>query len=344
MSQVSTSLTQLLGIEYPIIGGPMYPCSNPELVAAVSAAGGIGVVQPISLTYVHKHGFREGLRYIRSLTDRPIGLNVLVEKSSNQYLKKNMEWVDIALEEGVRFYITALGNPGWVVKRLEGSGSAVFHDVTALNWAKKALDAGVNGLICVNNRAGGHAGDESPEQLLRSMRDFRVPLVCAGGIGDHANLKYALNLGYSGVQIGTRFIASVECNAHDDYKRAILDAEESDIVLTRKLTGVPISIINTDFMRKRGAEMGKVGNFLLAHPRSKHLLRSLMMLRSLWELKRSMARGASYKEYFQAGKSVASIKHIDTVAQIIRNLAGDQLAGTTPALDVSQPIECEGFH
>lgn len=326
MSRSTLPLTQMLGIKYPIIGGPMYPCSNPELVAAVSAAGGIGVVQPISLTYVHKHGFREGLRFIKSFTDRPIGLNVLVEKSSRHYFKKNMEWVEIALEEGVRFYITALGNPSWVVRRLEGSGSLVFHDVTALSWAKKAIDAGVNGLICVNRRAGGHAGDLSPEQLFQAMSGFKVQLICAGGIGDHRAYRDALAIGYHGVQVGTRLIASFECTAHADYKRAILDAEEADIVLTRRLTGVPVSIINTSFMKKKGLEINKLSQFLLEHPRSKHWLRSLLMLRSLWQLKRSLADGAAYREYFQAGKSVGGIKSIESVAHIIQSLAEGQIA------------------
>ena len=89
----------------------MYPCSNPELVAAVSEAGGIGIVQPISLTYVHGHDFREGLRLIRRLTSKPIGMNALIEQSSKAYHERMERWVDIALEEGVRFFVTSLGNP-----------------------------------------------------------------------------------------------------------------------------------------------------------------------------------------------------------------------------------------
>ena len=110
-----TPLTHHAGIQLPLICGPMYPCSNPELVAAASDAGAIGVVQPLSLTYVHGHDFREGLRLIKSITDRPIGLNALIEASSKRYHNKMVEWIDIALEEGVRFFITSLGKPRWVV-------------------------------------------------------------------------------------------------------------------------------------------------------------------------------------------------------------------------------------
>jgi nitronate monooxygenase len=320
MTQQHSFLTQHLGIEHPIICGAMYPCSNPELVAAVSEAGGVGVVQPISLTFVHKHQFREGLRYIRTLTQRPIGLNLLIEKSSKKYLEKNKEWLGIALEEGVKFFITALGNPDWVVRRVEGSGALVFHDTTDKIWAKKAVDAGVHGLVCVNNRAGGHAGQISPEKLYNDLAPLGLPLVCAGGIGDAESYRAALKLGYQGVQLGTRFIASTECSAHSDYKQAIVNAEAADIILTRKLTGVPVAVINTKFMRERGSEVGGVAKFLLDNPRTKHFARMFYSVRSLFELKQSLNKGADYKEYFQAGKSVAGIDRVESVASIIQGL------------------------
>ena len=320
MTQHPSFLTQHLGIEHPIICGAMYPCSNPELVAAVSEAGGIGVVQPISLTFVHKHKFREGLRYIRKLTQKPIGLNLLVEKSSKKYLEKNKEWLEIALEEGVKFFITALGNPDWVVRRVEGRGALVFHDTTDKIWAKKAVDTGVHGLICVNNRAGGHAGQISPEKLYADLAPLGLPLVCAGGISDAASYRAALQMGYQGVQLGTRFIASTECSAHADYKQAIVNAEAADIILTRKLTGVPVAVINTKFMRERGAEVGGVAKFLLDNTRTKHFARLLYSVRSLFELKKSLNKGGDYKEYFQAGKSVAGIDRVESVASIIQGL------------------------
>ncbi len=314
---VGPKITDLLKIRYPIIGGAMYPCSNPELVAAVSAAGGIGVVQPITLTFVNRYDFRKGLQYIRKLTPHPIGLNLLIEKSSQKYLEKNQEWLDIALEEGLRFFITALGNPDWVVRRVEKEGGIVFHDVTTRDWAKKAMDGGVKGLICVNSRAGGHAGEEKPQDLLRHLREFNVPLVCAGGIGDRNAYEAALALGYSGVQIGTRFIATKECTAHDDYKAAILAAEEDDIILTKKITGVPVAVINTGYMKARGAETSAVAKFFLDNPGTKHWARMFFSLRSVWQLKQSWGKGGDYKEFYQAGKSVGGIKSIESVAEII---------------------------
>ena len=115
----------------------MYPCSNPELVAAASQAGGLGVLQPISLTFVHGYAFRTGIRKIRSLTDRPIGMNALIEQSSKIYRRRMEEWIDVSLEEGVRFFVTSLGKPDWVVQRVEPVGGRVYHDVTERKWAQK---------------------------------------------------------------------------------------------------------------------------------------------------------------------------------------------------------------
>jgi len=224
-NQYTNEFTRLLAIESPIICGAMYPCSNPELVAAASEAGGIGIVQPISLTYVYGYDYRAGLQYIRSLTGKPIGVNMLVEGSSGTYRKRLEEWMEISLEEGVRFFVTALGNPRWVVDKASQVGGIVFHDATNATHAKKALDNGVDGFICVNNRAGGHAGGLTPQALYDEISPLGMPTICAGGVGDRHAFHEALKIGYLGVQMGTRFIASKESAAHDDYKNAIIEAE-----------------------------------------------------------------------------------------------------------------------
>ena len=208
---LDTALTAHTGIAVPLICGPMYPCSNPELVAAVSEAGGIGIVQPVSLTYVHGHDYREGLRLIRSLTDRPVGMNALIESSSKTYHERMIGWVETALEEGVRFFVTSLGKPRWVVDRVEAAGGVVYHDVTERKWALKARDSGVHGLIAVNRRAGGHAGPRGAEELLDELHDLGLPVVSAGGVGAPQEFADALSMGYAGVQMGTRFIATQEC-------------------------------------------------------------------------------------------------------------------------------------
>jgi nitronate monooxygenase len=316
-----TAFTRHAGIEVPLVCGAMYPCSNPELVAAVSEAGGIGIVQPISLVYVFRHDFRAGLRHIRELTTKPIGMNVIVEKSAKAYEERMQLWVDVALEEGVRFFVTALGNPRWVVDRVHAAGGFVYHDVTERKWAEKALAHGVDGLVCVNRDAGGHAGRKSAAELIGEIGDLGVPLLCAGGVGDETAFAEALRLGYAGVQMGTRFIATAECAVHDDYKRAILGATRDDIVLTDKLSGVPCAVIRTPYVDRIGLRAGPLARVLLRGRRTKHWMRTFYSAKALWQLKRASLQGISYKDYFQAGKSVGGIRQVEPAGEIVRRYA-----------------------
>ncbi len=304
---LSTPLTAHAGIEVPLICGAMYPCSNPELVAAVSEAGGIGIVQPISLTYVHGHDFREGLRLIRRLTPKPIGMNALIEQSSRAYHERMSRWIDIALEEGVRFFVTSLGNPRWVVERVGPVGGVVYHDVTERKWADKGLAGGVRGLIAVNRRAGGHAGPRSAEELIDELGPLGVPLICAGGIGDPADFVAALRMGYAGAQLGTRFIATPECHASTAYKEAILRASEADIVLSERITGVPVAVIRTPFVERMGLKAGPIARWMLRGRRTKHWMRTIYALKSLWQLKRASLDESGERDYWQAGKSAGKI-------------------------------------
>lgn len=314
---LETPFTRQVGIAYPIICGAMYPCSNPELVAAASDAGAIGIVQPVSMTYVYGHDFREGLRLIKRLTPRPFGMNALIEQSSQMYRQRVEKWIDIALEEGVRFFVTSLGNPKWVVERTAQVGGIVYHDVTEAKWAKKAIDGGVHGLIAVNNVAGGHAGGRSPEALLDELRPFGLPIICAGGVGDREGFRRVMAMGYAGVQMGTRFIATTECLAHPDYKQAIVNAEAKDIVLTERLTGVPVAVINNEYVRHLGTRAGPVARYMLRHPKMKHWVRNYYALTSLRRLKKSSLTSAGAKEYWQAGKSVAGIHDVRSVREIV---------------------------
>jgi len=295
----------------------MYPCSNPELIAAVSEAGGMGIVQPLSLVFVHRYEFREGLRRIKALTDKPVGFNVITEKSSKKYQERMSQWLDIALEEGIRFFVTSLGNPRWVVDRVTPMGGVVYHDVTERKWAQKALDSGVHGIICVNNRAGGHAGPQQAQELYDEMADLGVPLVCAGGISTPEEYLKVLAMGYDGVQMGTRFIATEECNAHQDYKNAIVEATAEDIVLTEKISGVPVAVIKTPYIERIGTKANWIARWFLRHPRFKHWMRALYSLLAVWQLKRASKEGAGYKDYWQAGQSVDGIDRVESAGAIV---------------------------
>jgi nitronate monooxygenase len=318
---LATRLTRELGIELPVIGGAMYPCSNPELVAAVSEAGGIGVLQPVSLTYVHGHDFRDGLRYMRTLTQKPLGMNALIEGNSRIYRERMTKWMDIALEEGVRFFVTSLGKPDWVVRMAEQAGARVYHDVTERKWADKAVDAGVHGLIAVNDRAGGHAGPRSPEQLLDELGPMGLPLVCAGGIGDPTAFARVMALGYDGVQIGTRLIATTECTASDAYKAAIVRAGEEDIVLSERITGVPLAVIRTPYVERIGTRASWFARRMLKGRRTKHWMRTWFAVRSAMQLRKASLDPSATQDYWQAGRSVAGVQEVQSVAEVLRGFA-----------------------
>ena len=318
---IQTKFTDHAGVEYPIICGAMYPCSNPELVSAASNGGGLAIMQPVSLTYAHGWDLRKGIKYIKSMTNKPFGFNALIEKSNKKHIERMSVWIDIALEEGIRFFVTSLGKPDWVCEKVHAVGGVVYHDVTTRHWAKKGKDSGVDGLICVNNRAGGHLGDQSKEQMFEELHDMNLPLICAGGVGGEDELNDALRLGYDGVQMGTRFIATDECNTSDNYKRAIIEANEEDISWTKRISGVPISVIKTKNFRQENSWLVRK----LLSGKFKHLARTFINSISYWRLKsikQSDEKNGSPKstELYSAGKSVGAIDNTVSATVIMREL------------------------
>ena len=320
-NNINTRLTEQANIKFPIICGAMYPCSNPELVAAAAEGGGMAVMQPVSLTYVHGWDLREGIQYIKTLTAKPIGFNALIEKGSKKYMDRMSSWIDIALEEGIRFFVTSLGKPDWVAERVHQVGGFVYHDVTNRHWAKIGVDCGVDGLICVNNRAGGHLGPASMESIYAELSDLKVPLVCAGGIGSEKELSEAINIGYDGVQMGTRFIATTECNTPEDYKDAIIKASEKDIVATERISGVPISVIKSTNFKSENSWLIKK----LLNSRFKHTVRMLINFNSFIRLK-YLSKGDSSKNldkkklFYSAGKSVETVEDIESATVVMKRL------------------------
>ena len=324
---IQTKFTDHAGVQYTIICGAMYPCSNPELVSAASNGGGLAIMQPVSLTYAHGWDLREGIKYIKSMTDKPFGFNALIEKTNNKYIERMSVWIDIALEEGLRFFVTSLGKPDWVCEKVHAVGGVVYHDVTNRHWAKKGKDNGVDGLICVNNRAGGHLGDLSKEQMIEELHDMDLPLICAGGVGGEDELSDALRLGYDGVQMGTRFIATDECNTSDNYKRAIIEAKEEDISWTKRISGVPISVIKTKNFRQENSWLVRK----LLSGKYKHLARTFISIISYWRLKsikQSDEKNGPPKstELYSAGKSVGTIDNTVSATVIMREL-GESING-----------------
>ncbi len=305
------------GARYPIIGGAMYQISSPNLVAHMARAGILGEIQPVSFTFTHRTPLPEAFEIMQTISPGPYGINVLVE-GTDEHRRQGLAWLDIALAHGCRFITTALGKPTAIVERAREYGAVVYHKVTNLGHARRAIEAGVDGLIAVNSRAGGHAGAFTKEELFIQLTPFGVPLICAGGIGDEHAFCEALQLGYAGVLMGTRFIASKEAPAPETYKRAIIGASEDDIISTPKVQiGVPLAVIRTPGIARLGTTFSPVEQFMLQTPNRKRWLRRWYSLASgqPWE---KIKRGQFSEEaLWSAGKSVTGITAIEEIGEIV---------------------------
>jgi nitronate monooxygenase len=317
---MSTNTQQFLadtGAKTPVVCGPMYPGSNPELVAAVSEAGGLGVVQPVALTSLYGHDFREGLQLIKQLTERPFGVNFTIFGGANKkYHEQMQEWMQISIEEGIKFFLTSLGKPDAVVKAAKEHGIVVYHDVPNKKVALAMRDSGVDGLNCINWRGGGQTGIQAAEQFMEELHDIKIPLICAGGIGNADDFKQALELGYAGVQLGTRFLATNECMITDSYKQAIVDSSEQDIVWTNKIAGNNSSVIKTDDIMKGGLRTGPVINYMLRKPSLKKYARMWLMSKGIRNY--SKTAFSDDVKFWQAGKGLGNIKSVESVADVLQ--------------------------
>ena len=308
------------GAKKPVVCGPMYPGSNPELVAAVSDSGGFGVVQPVALTSLYGHDFREGLQLIKQLTDKPFGVNFTIfGGANNKYHEQMKEWMEISIEEGIKFFLTSLGKPDSVVKTAKEHGIKVYHDVPNKKVALAMRDSGVDGLNCINWRGGGQTGIQAAEQFMEELHDIDMPLICAGGIGNAKDFKQALKLGYAGVQLGTRFLATNECMITDSYKQAIVDSSEDDIVWTNKIAGNNSSVIKTDDIMRGGLQTGPVINYMLRKPSLKKYARMWLMSKGIRNY--SKTAFSDDVKFWQAGKGLGNITSVESVADVMKKFS-----------------------
>lgn len=306
---ISTAFTKLFNIQYPIIAAPMFLVSNSNMVVAASQAGGIGTFPALNYRPIEK--YREALREIKKKTTKPIGVNIIVQSSN----KAREQHLDIALEEGVELIITSLGSPRDIIKKTRGTKTKVFCDVIGLEHAKKVADLGADGLIAVGSGAGGHAGDISLFALIPYLKkNIDLPLIAAGSIVNGSTMLAAMSLGADAVYMGTRFIASKESPASDDYKRAIVESGCDKIVNTDKVDGFPGNFIRTPLLEKLGIEPGFMESVLRQNQKFKRYLSLYRAGRALFGSPESKA---SYKNIFSAGHGVGLIDEVISIQEII---------------------------
>ncbi|WP_394349561.1 enoyl-[acyl-carrier-protein] reductase FabK [Propionispora hippei] len=213
-----------------------------ELAAAVSNAGGLGV---IGAGHMPPDALRSEIVKAKSLTNKPFGVNIML---MSPFVKEVMQ---VVIEERVPVITTGAGNPGEYIPALKEIGSKVIPVVASVALAKRLERVGVDALIAEGMESGGHVGEVSTMALIPQIVDaVSIPVIAAGGIGDARGVVAALALGAQGVQIGTRFVASVECTAHDNYKEAVIRAKERSTVLTGVTTGHPVRVIANKLTRE----------------------------------------------------------------------------------------------
>jgi enoyl-[acyl-carrier protein] reductase II len=232
---ITTKICNLLNIKYPIFQGGMAQISDACLAAAVSEAGGLGVIAAGNNT---PEELKTELDKIRLLTDKPFGVNVML---LNTYSK---EISNLLAEEKVPIIITGAGNPGVYMKMWKEAGIKVIPVVPSVAYAKHLEKIGADALICEGTESGGHVGEITTMCLTPQIVDaVSIPVIAAGGIADGRGIVAALSLGAQGVQVGTRFLAAKECNVHQRYKDRVIKANDTDTAVTGRVTGHPVRVL-----------------------------------------------------------------------------------------------------
>jgi len=239
---IRTRLCEMLGIEYPILQGGMAWVSEARLAAAVSEAGGLGI---IGTGNAPADWAREQIRLAKSLTDKPFGVNVMLLSPFAEDVLR------VVLEEGVAVVTTGAGNPGKYVPALQAAGTRVIPVVASVALAKRLERTGVDAIIAEGMESGGHIGEVTTMALVPQVVDaVSVPVIAAGGIGDGRGMAAAFALGADGVQMGTRFVCAEECTVHPNVKAAIVKARDRDTVVTGRPTGHPVRCLHNKLTRQ----------------------------------------------------------------------------------------------
>lgn len=239
---MNTRITQLLGIEYPILQGGMAWIAESTLASAVSNGGGAGIIAGGSAPIDY---LREQIRKTKSLTDKPFGVNIMLMSPNADDLAQ------LVIDEKVPFVTTGAGNPAKYIKAWKDANIKVIPVVSTVNLAKRMERSGADAIIAEGTESGGHIGDNTTMCLVPQVVDaVSVPVIAAGGIADGRGVAASFMLGAEGVQVGTRFLASEEVQINSVYKELVIKAKDTDNIVTGRFTGHPCRNIKTKFSKK----------------------------------------------------------------------------------------------
>lgn len=239
---IKTPVCDLLNIEYPIFQGGMAWIADGRLAAAVSNAGGLGIISAMNAGSDY---LREQINICRSLTKKPFGVNVMLQSPHIP------EIAELLCEEKIPVITTGAGNPAKYMESWIAAGSKVIPVIASVSMAKKVIRAGACAVVAEGGESGGHVGDMTTMALIPQVVDaVDAPIIAAGGIGDGRGVAAALMLGAEGVQLGTRFLVAKECSVHENYKKKVLSASDISTIVTGKRLGHPVRSIKSPYSRE----------------------------------------------------------------------------------------------
>jgi len=309
------NLTEILGVKYPIIMAPMFLVTNTKMMIAALNCD-IAACIP-ALNYRTDEELRNAIKEMREKTNSTaLGINLIVNKS-NIKLRKQLE---SCLDLEVDFIITSLGSPKEIIQKCKAKGIKVFCDVINLEMALKVQNLGANGIIAVNNSAGGHLGKLSAKEMMNEFKDeINIPIISAGGVGTKNGLETKINLGFSGVSIGSPFIACEEADISLEYKQACVDYGRNDIVISTKLSGSPCTVINTPYVKKAGTKQNWLEKILSKNKSLKKWVKMITFLKGMKSFEKA-AFSSNYNAVWCAGTSIEYTTKILPVKDIIKRL------------------------
>ena len=297
---MKTRITELLGIEYPIIQGGMAWVAEYHLAAAVANAGGLGLIGAASAP---PEVVREQIREAKKLTDRPFGVNVMLMNPNAP------EVAQIVIEEGVKVVTTGAGNPGRFIPMWKEAGVKVIPVVASVAMAKMMERAGADAVVAEGTESGGHIGDQTTMTLVPQVVDaVDIPVIAAGGIADARGFAAAFMLGAEAVQMGTRFVTAKESIVHPNYKERIIKAKDIDSEVTGRSTGHPIRVLRNPMaraylkMEKDGATLDELERLTLG------------------SLRKAVIDGDVKNGSLMAGQSAGLIKQENTCREIMEEI------------------------
>ena len=313
---MSAKLTELLNIKHPIIQAPMFLVSNTSMVIEAMDSGIAGCIP--ALNYRTLDELRVAIKELKEAKPEggSFGFNLIVNKSNVKYKGQ----LEVLCEEGCDFIITSLGSPEETIKQAHKADIKVFCDVVDLKFAKKVEQLGADAIIAVNNEAGGHRGDKTPEELIKELvSNCSIPIISAGGVGCKADIDEMLSYGAAGVSVGSPFIASIEASVTDEYKQACVDYGADDIVVTERISGTPCTVINTPYVQKIGTKATWIENLL---NKNRKLKKWVKMIRFSIGMKATekAAKKATYKTVWVAGPSIEHTTEILPTKTIVERL------------------------